>query len=460
MKRIVFVLTLILALALPSAALADITSYTSGFQLQNLEATSADVTIHFIRQSDGTEQTSVTDTIAASSSKTYYPLSAVATGFNGSVVVDSTTQIAAIVNVLDGTGAFGASYDGFSGGASTINIPLVMRNNYGINTWLNVQNVGSANTNVTITYFAGCTDSVTGLKPGAAHTFDQATTACLTPTPFAGAAVVTSSGSVPVAVTVIQVTGSSSGLKPSLLAYNGFSSASAKPAFPLVTSGYYKSATGIQIMNTGASATNVTVTYKPSTGFPGATCTETKAIAAGKSTTFGFPTMPTACYTNAGGSAGSAAFVGGAAVTTNSASMPLVGVVNQLTTGTSAAGAYGAFDPALATSKVSLPLLMDRNYGIFTGFSVANVGTSSTNVACTFSGGAGAPPAVPSTAVAAGASLTVTQLNKATTVPYVGSASCTATGGDAKIVAVVNELNTGSVIATQDGLSVYEGINY
>jgi len=458
MKKLALALTIILALALPSIAFADVTSYTSGFQLQNLEGTVANITIHFINQADGLEAANVTDTIPANSSKTYYPLSAVAAGFNGSVVVDSDKQLAAITNVLGNSGAYGSSYVGFTAGATTINVPLVMKNNYGINTWLNVQNTGTANTDVTIDYGGGCTDSVTGLKPGAAHTFDQATTACLTPTPYAGAATVTSSGSVPVAVTVIQVTGSSAGLLPSLLAYNGFTTASTAPAMPLVTSGYYNSGTGIQIMNTGGTNTDVTLTYTPSAGFPGATCTETKTILAGKSTTFGFPSLPAGCYTNGGG-AGSAAFVGSAKVTTNTASHPLVAVVNQVTTGASTAAAYGAIDPSVATANVSLPLIMDRNFGIFTGFAVANVGTLSTNIACTFSG-AGAPPNIPSTAVAPGAALTATQLNQATVVPYVGSATCTATGGDAKIAAVVNELNTGSAIPTEDGLSVYEGLNY
>lgn len=299
MKRLALALAIILALALPSAAFADVTSYTSGFQLQNLEGTIASVTIRFIRQSDGGQQASVADTIPANSSKTYYPLGAVPVGFNGSVVVESDKKIAAITNVLGNAGAYGSSYVGFTAGATTIRVPLVMKNNYGINTWLNVQNTGAANTNVTINYGGGCTDSFAGLMPGAARTFNQATTACLGTT-FVGAATVTSSGSVPVAVTVMQVTGSGSGLMPALLAYNGFTTASTAPVMPLVSSGYYNSGTGIQIMNTGGTNTNVTLTYKPSVGFPGATCTETKTVLAGQSNTFGFPSLPAGCYTKIG----------------------------------------------------------------------------------------------------------------------------------------------------------------
>jgi len=450
--RLTIALSILLALLVPAVAFAQITSYTSGFQLQNLDTTNnASITIKFYNQ-DGTQAASVTDTINANSSKTYFPLSAVTAGFNGSVVVESTTQVAAIANVLGNNGVYGASYDGFTAGATTINIPLVMKNNYGISTWFNVQNTGNSDATVTVAFAPGsCTETQT-VKPGAAKTFDQSTNSCLA-AGFVGAASVTS-GSVPVAVTIMQVTTSSAGLKPSLLAYNGFTTASTAPVMPLVTSGYYKSGTGIQIQNTGASNTDVTLTYNPSSGFPGASCTETKSISAGASTTFGFPNLPAGCYTN-GGSAGAAAFVGSAKVTGNTASMPLVAVVNQITSGTSTAAAYGAFDPSVATSKVSMPLIMDRNYNIFTGFSVANVGAQPTNITCTFTGSS---RTVSATNVASGAALTDVELN-AMGDGYVGSAVCTATGGDAKIAAVVNELTSGAP-STTDALLVYEGINY
>jgi hypothetical protein len=458
--RNIVVVTLLLAFLISMGtivALADVTSYTSGFQLQNLEGTLASGTIHFYNK-DGSEPAGLTGglpfTITANSSKTYYPLSQLPDDFDGSVMVESGNQIAAIANVLGNNGAYGASYDGFSAGATTVNVPLVMKNNYGISTWLNVQNTGASDANVTIAYKPGSCTSTATIKVGAAATFDQGADGCLT-NPFVGAATVTSNNSVPVAVTVMQVTSSSAGLKPSLLAYNGFTTASTNPVMPLVTSGYYNSGTGIQIQNTGSASTSVTISFTPSGGsFPGAACTQTKTVAAGVSETFAFP-MPAACLTNAG-SAGSAAFVGSASVTGNTASVPLVGVVNQVTIGSSTAGAYGAFDPAGATSKVSLPLIMDNNYGLFTGFSVANVGTQPTNISCSFSGSTHVDT---QSNVAPGAAMTKVQ-NGVFPAGYVGSAICTATGGDAKIVGVVNELNPATVIPTEDGLSVYEGITY
>lgn len=434
-------------------------TYTSGFQLQNLSGTTANITITYYNQ-DGTTAASPTDTIAANSSKTYFPLSAVTSGFNGSVVVSSNQQLAAITNVLIQSGSTypgGASYSGFTSGATTVSLPLIMKNNYGISTWFNVQNVGNEETTVNVTYAGnpsppgGCPESQL-VKANAAKTFDNSTNSCL-PSGFVGAATLTASQNIVATVMQIQ-TGSNI-----LLAYNGFISQSTNPVMPLVSSNYYNSGTGIQIMNTGSSSTNVTLSYTPSSGFPGASCTETKSIPAGSSVTFGFPQLPAGCGTGGTGvtDPSNGGFVGSAKVTANSASMPLVAIVNQITRGTATSAAYNAVNPANATSRVSLPLLMDRNYGIFTGFSVANVGSLSTNISCTYSG-TGAPPNIPPTSVPPGAALTVVNLNQAT-AGWVGAATCTATGGDAKIAAIVNELTQGTA-STIDALLVYEGFNY
>lgn len=94
---------------------------------------------------------------------------------------------------------------------------------------------------------------------------------------------------------------------------------------------------------------------------------------------------------------------------------------------------------------------MDRNYGIFTGFSIANVGTQATDVACTFSG---TSYGVSQDNLQPGESATFVQLNEIAN-GYVGAATCTATGGDALIVAVVSELG-----GQGDALLYYEGFNY
>jgi hypothetical protein len=177
-----------------------------------------------------------------------------------------------------------------------------------------------------------------------------------------------------------------------------------------------------------------------------------KTIPPGQSVNFGdaplFEAPGYPCGPMTGGASG---FVGSAKVTANSTNQTLVAIVNSVTTGTPNAAAYSAFDAAMATDKVSLPLIMDRNYGIFTGFSIANVGTQPTNINCIFSG---TTYIVSQANVQPGAALTDVQLNKIAD-SYVGVAICTATGGDALIVSVVSQLGV-----TGDALLYYEGFNY
>lgn len=436
---------------------ANVTSYTSGFQVQNLSLTEdANVVISFYNRSDGSLATTQPATIPKSGSTTFFPLSAVAVGFDGSVVISSDQPVAAIANILGNGTEHAASYGGLSVGADTVSIPLIQKNNFGINSFFNIQNTGSANATVNITYPGTACQDNAAIQPGAAVRFDQSTDTCL-PDPvgdagYTGSAIITSDQ--PVVATVMQVQSDNQYLNAALLAYNGFTGDSIKPVMPLVSSGWYGSVTGIQIQNTGSQPTNATLTYSPSSGFPGAQCTETKNIPAGQSTTFGLSAgnlLPAACRTLDGGT-GFTAFVGSAAVTTNSANQPLVAIVNQINSGNSQAAAYAAFDPALGTQNVSLPLVADRNFGIFSGFSIANVGSGPADITCTFTN---TPFVDSATGIQPGQAFTSLQLNKIAD-KYVGSATCTS---NQNLVAIVNYLDPGTVTGALDGLSVYEGIN-
>jgi hypothetical protein len=447
-------IALILTVAIPlSASAQGPSTYTVGIQIANLDTTgSAAIQITYYNQ-DGTVATTFDATIAAGGSTTYYPIHA-ADGFNGSVIISSDKEVAAIANVLGNGGAFGgASYDSFSQGATSANIPLIAKNFYGIYTWFNVQNTGSVDANVTVTYAGSpaptCTETGT-IKPGAAKTFKQQTSSCLS-NGFLGAATVTTGGSdQTIAVAVVEHS------SQSLLAFDAFATqGSTSPVMPLISHKYYNSRTGIQIMNTGGANTNVTVTYTPSTGFPGTTCSETKLIEAHKSANFGdtsfFEQASLPCGPMSGTNQNSFGFAGSAKVTANSASQNLVAIVNSVTSGTANSAAYASFDASVATNKVNFPLVMDRVYGIFTGFSVANVGTQPTNILCTFGG---TSYTASQNNVQPGQSMTTVQLNQISS-GYSGAANCTATGGDALIVGVVSELG-----GQGDKLLYYEGFNY
>jgi len=434
--RLAIVIAFVLALTVPLTASAqDGLTYNSGFQVQNLEGEVATIQIVFYNQ-DGTVEATVNDTIAANDSNTYFPLGAVDEGFNGSVVISSDRDVRAIANVLANGLDFGASYSGFTEGAEMVALPLLMYENSGFTTWFNVQNAGEEATDVMVQYSDGQTAQCLNLQPGAACTLDQADEGHAAG--WVGAGLVTADE--PVVVTVMEVGATT------LFGYGGFAQASAEVAMPLINANNAGYQTGVQIQNTGAVPTTVTVAYTPSTA--GTACTETRTIGALSSETFALQAFATdiaesTCIPGA-------TFVGSAMVTVNTAGTDLVAIVNQLNLEANKGAAYEGFDPATATDSVVMPLIMDRNGGYFTGFGVSNVGTTTTEVLCTFTDTAHTEGAT----LAPGQSLTRVQNNQIAD-GYVGSATCVA-DADGLIIGVVNQLNP---VLPGDTLLVYNAFN-
>ena len=450
--KAVRILLIVSVLALASAAVAPagaITTYSSCFQVQNLENSVATVSIQYINQSDGAVALTVNDTIAALGKNPYCPIGA-ASGFNGSVVVSSDKKVAAITNIEADSQKYWGSYTAPSVGAANIALPLIMKGNYGFSTWFNVQNTGSANTDVLVTYSNGSTETFAGLKPGAAHTFNQATGSL--PSPFVGSAVVsaTTTGG-QIAAVVLEVG------PYTLHAYEGFSKASKLPIMPLINENNYGYWSSAAIQNTGGTATTVRVNYTPSAA--GTACYEQRDIAAGQSKSFAMyafvytesPADPTYQSNCAKG----ATFIGSAVVVSNTANMDLNVIVNQnnLTAAQNKASAYDAFDPGDAKSKVVFPLVMDRNYGYWTSLTVVNAGQQQTSVTCTFLNST----RTSSKTLNPGEALEDVHLNQLSS-GYVGAATCVATGGDAKIVGTLNELNT-TAGYNWDTFMTFEGIS-
>ncbi len=432
MKRLHLIIgvVILVAIAVPAVALAQIT-YNSGFQVQNLDAANeATIQVDFYNQ-DGSLAASATYTVTAGGSRTFFPLEDVGTGFNGSVVISSDRDIRAIANVLGNGLDYGASYSGFTAGATTAYAPLLMYDNSGFNTWFNVQNTGSAATDVTVTYSDGVVVQCTNLQPGAACTLDQTTEGHASG--WVGSATITAGE--PIAVAVMEV-GSAT-----LFGYSGFTGGAPDIAIPLVNANNSGYVTGIQIQNMGAVSTTVTLHFEP--GEDGTACDETLDVMPGESTTFALYAF------TSGGVCGDQRFVGGAEVTANSAGVDLVAIVNQLNLGDNKAAAYEAFDPAAGTTSVIMPLIMDRNGGYFTGFNVFNAGTATTNVTCTFSDSG----YTENFALDPGEAYTAYQYG-VIGEGYAGSATCTSDGQP--IIGVVNELGLGY---SGDTFLVYSAFN-
>jgi len=443
MKRLAVLLALaLLASVLVPAAAAQGITWTTGFQVQCLASTAATTTITYYNQ-DGTVAASATDSVPAMGSKTYFPLSAVSDGFNGSVVISSDQPVVAIANTLGNYPQYGASTEGFTSGASSMSLPLIMRGNSGYYTWFNVQNVGTTAASVSVEYVAGSDGSdysaaAVSIQPSAAHTFDQRDMTQLG-TKFIGSAVVTSDQ--PVVATVMQV----GETYKNLMGYNGFAAGSTSVSLPLVmanNSGYY---TGFQVQNVGSSSTTVNITYGGNLAGSFAPSAESATLAPDESATFiqsgGQWTQP---------------YVGSA---TLSASQDIVAIVNQVKlTGTVVGTAYNGFDPSAATDKVSGPLIMNANSGFYTGFQVMNVGSASTTITVAYgpnTAGSYAPAGETAT-LAAGNSYNSIQASNWGSNKYVGSASVTA-GSGGQIVMIVNQVNPG---LAGDQFMTYGGFNY
>ena len=425
-----FALILLLALTATSTFAAGAFSYNVGIQIQNLSGSEASTKIDYYNQ-DGTSAGSYPLAIAANDAETIFPIHA-ASGFNGSVVISSNQPVAAISNVLGDGGDAAASYEGASSGGTTVLLPLLMKDNGGFNTWYNVQNVGGSPASVNVTYSDGTTVGPVTIEMGAAQTFDQSAE---THTLAVFSAVVTSDQ--PIVAAVIEEN------TKTMFAYSGFNAGSTAPVMPLINANNGGFVTGVQIQNAGGSSTDVTIDY---TAVVGTDCSETQTIGAGASVTFALGAFSTGANSDC---VAGATFVGSAKVTGNTNGQDLVAIVNQL--GGKKGEAYSGFDPASASDTVVLPLIMDRNGGYFTGFNIVNAGASNTDISCSFTG---TGYTVSLINAAPGDALNDIQGGDIAD-GYVGAATCTATGGDALILGVVNELGPGN----KDVFLVYNGIN-
>ncbi len=436
-------LALVLAILPVAGAKAQApVAFESSIAVQNLSGDAGTIQLSFYNLAGNLVDTADAD-IAANASKTFYRgTMPIDPGFNGSVVVASNVPTAGLSNLVGlATGGKAMTYGAFSAftaGSKSVYLPVLMKGNYGYDTFFYVQNLDSENANVTITYSDGETKTLEGIKPGAAKAVKQADET------HAGAVFsATLTSEQDIAVTVAQ-TG------PTLLAYNGFGAGAVMPIMPLFQANNYGYATGIQIQNTGGTDTEVTVEYTPSTH--GTACEEKHTIKAGESVTYGLAAFNKGVE---GSDCEKEQFVGSAAVTANSAGHALVAVVNQLNSADFKGGAYNAFDPAQGKGKVIFPLIMDRNYGYFTGWSIVNVGEAeipAEGVVCVVKS-ATVTETFKSPAIPAGGAWTMNHNNKIAD-KFVGSAVCTT---DGTVIGVLNQLGSGDTYTGVDALLVSEG---
>lgn len=254
--------------------------YTFYMALQNTSGEATEVTIRYYNASNGQEVPAAAQsaTIPAYTTWTVYQAGNgnLPAGWAGSAIVTadrSLAGVAAMYNTTGGdAGANYSHYNGFEEGATTVNLPRLVRHYYGYEGGLAVQNVGSAPTDVTIHYhFAGATYTqvVPNVAPRAAVHVYLANVTALDPLDSlpewqrSGSATITASQPV-VATGNETYHGADPRLVGRGITYTGFPAGSEgnTVSFPQVLSHYYCQSGGAQVQNVSGVATTVTAEWK------------------------------------------------------------------------------------------------------------------------------------------------------------------------------------------------------
>ncbi len=338
-----------------SAQPLAVPTWSSGFQIQNLDSANPANVIIIYRDQNGAEVYRQLFPIPAGGSKTVFPLPV--TGFDGSVEVQSDRPVAAIANLLTSGPTMLDSYTGVTSPGTQAFLPLIMRDNSGYSTTVYIQNTGSAQASVTLEYRRTGSAAVVktrsfGIAPGGRATIRQFEDDPDLGSRWVGSIRVTSDQ--PVAAVVTQSNGSI------LFSYNGFSQGSPVMYLPLIMCGNSGWCTGLQAMNVGGAPTTVTLKVD-------GVVRDSVTLGPYESKTW-YPVPPGSMSQRHVGSAVLEASAGG----------QIVAIVNELNTGLNQGMSYVGFGGG--SSTVNLPLVMTNNSYYHVGVQVQNLGSSPVNV--------------------------------------------------------------------------------
>ncbi|PWH11942.1 MAG: peptidase S8 [Anaerolineae bacterium] len=259
-------------------------TYNSALYVQNVHPFStAYVSISYYTSS-GTLTCTVTDTIAARSSKGYWlpSVGCLPTGWVGGAVVTSTQNIVAVGRPHVGSEVM--TYNGFASGSTTSYLPMLFKNAFGgtYNAAFYIQNVHASNTaNVNIKYYdesgaLSCTVTDT-VAPLASKGYWLPSVGCLS-SGWVGGVEVTSSQPI--------VTVARPHIGSQVTTYNGFASGSTTAYVPMLfknafSGGTYKAAFYVQNIHPSNNA-SITIQYYDSAGNLSCSATDTISSLASK----------------------------------------------------------------------------------------------------------------------------------------------------------------------------------
>ncbi len=370
--------------------------WTTGWQVQNLDDSKTATITATYYDANGTVVLTDSRQVGPLAGHTFFPMP-VASGFNGSVVVQSDTEIAAVANLWrQQPSEMAGSYSAISAISETVYVPLLQRNNGGTQSELYIQNASSVPVTVTVAFKPSglpgrstreLTTAPQTIQPGASYRIDQTTQTALDGPDeggnesdrWVGSATITSVGG-PVGAIVNQSDGEG------LMSYSGFHEGGPILYAPLVQdlNGAEQWITGIQLQNIGDTESTVTATVDGIALEFGAeaTCVNPNnanelLIPAGSPCTI-FPLK-----FNREEVANPTRFKYGGAIFQGTSGSQLVGIVNQINTlGTAQQAAYGMFTSA-GGNRIFLPLLQHNNpndQGYVSGIAVMNTGSNQATI--------------------------------------------------------------------------------
>lgn len=390
-KRIFCILLplLVLAALTVSGVQAQGGTWVSGVSVQNPGSTDALVTLEFYAADTAGAVYWFSDTIPARSQKTWYipNLTDVPDNFVGSVVVSSDQPVQAIVNTqvpTTGTGTMSnpnrvGTSSGVTDPAPQMYVPQVMRDYYGWNSYLAVQNAGSSSASVTVKIYnaAGTevdSEAVT-IPAGSMHLFSQADNTTLGSS-FVGSAKITSAENLAVVCNFYNA--ATDYTTAQFHSYNGFSGGATTLFVPRLVKDYYNYQSGLKVQNVGSANTTVTVTYY----FGGTTYTQTSpTIGPGQAwgPYLGEESQLPASMAGLSGS--------GSGIITSSGGVPIVATVNEDNRADPAGRGvtYNAFLSGEETTTVAFPQVTSKYYGYSSGLQIQSVGSGTATLSVTYS---------------------------------------------------------------------------
>jgi hypothetical protein len=460
----------------PISLLASPRLWSSEYWVQNLGTGVAQVSANYYTASTGGVAGTDSFTIPVGSSARIIP--SLAEGFLGSAVLSSDQEIVAVENhytVDAGVHMIGAS-NGVATGSNALVLPLITRHNGGYETKIYLQNIGSVQATVYMTFTPGVAGSAYSMSdtllPFTMKAYDQSSDAfapLTTPpaTKFVGSARVTADQPLASAVDFGNLT-DVTGFKL-LVTYDGLASGATSVALPLImkkNGGFY---TGQLIANTTGNTAHVDIIYKagPTSDLSvrGLSLTKHYDIPPYGSVN------PILRYDYGPGyddlyAWGDVKVVGTAMITSD---QPVACVVNEQNNDAGFMEAYNGFGGNSATKAVALPQVMKKRDLWYVGIQIQNMTAVATTATITYTAGLGSSVAVgtqvvkPHTIAPNDSALIILRydylaayddLYSLGDITFSGAAYVTA---DQNIVAIVNVQK--NVATVGDYVAAYGGIN-